>query len=333
MNSHGLLRNTRSVAIALLVLTACSGGESSSGVTRPSLPRLALNVHAPLMRELFFDDETIEFRADVTDEFNEIVEAEIQWSSDLDGPLGSGNQFFIPLSSGLHSILTDAFVATTNGTVSLASLVNIAVIGDREANEALILGTGPLGSGSCPQPDIWSAFPRGSLITVIVPTTISEPKLDVIQANVDLVNEVTSGQITAELRILDSVAGPFAENSITIIEHDDPQSQGCASQFACARYQFNGDGSIRSSFVVVRVDQLPVVFAHEVGHAAYGLCHIDGNKIFARNSMMSAPTEQFFATSAAVPSKVDRNTITRFYSSSVDPGADRNAIRAAGLID
>ena len=324
------------IAITLPVLPACSGSGSSSisDTPPPLLPTMALNVHAPLGQELYFDDETIEFLADVTDESSEIVEAEIQWSSNLDGPLGSASQVFTPLSTGLHSIAIDAFVATTNGSVSLASIVHIAVINEREANEALILGTGPLSSDfNCPQPDIWSAFPRGSSITVNVHTTISDPKLDVIQANVDLVDQVTNGQITAELRVLDSVVERFAENVINIIEHEDPRSQGCTSQFACTQWQFNDDGSIRSSFVVVLADQRPAVFAHEFGHAAFGLCHINGNKVFARSSTMSAPTEQFFATSASIPSKLDRNTIARFYSSSVDPGADRKAVLAAGLID
>ena len=317
----------------LSMVIACGGDDgsgSSPTVIAPIVIQFDLNVLSPNEQELFFAFESVEFRANVTNEAGVTVPAQIHWSSNLEGAIGSGNQIILPLSPGVHFL---SVTATTDG-VSLLKGFPISVVRDRDANEALVLGTGSLGADfGCPQAERWSAFPRGSAIVVNVLSSISGSRFEVISGNTDIVGDVTNGQISAELRIVTSIEEPFLDDSVNIIEHDDPQSQGCVSEFACAQFQWNVDGSIRSSFVVVRPDQDAKVFAHELGHGIFGLCHVDGDKILAGNSVMSAPTAQFSTVSASLLSKLDRNTIARFFSSSVDPGADRSAIVAAGLID
>jgi hypothetical protein len=80
-----------------------------------------VNLWLPTALELE-EGESIRFTGDASDPEDGDLSAALQWSSDLDGPLGTGAEFYATLSAGDHTItlsVTDSFGASASTTKQL----------------------------------------------------------------------------------------------------------------------------------------------------------------------------------------------------------------------
>ena len=93
----------------------------SVNVSVNSLPQLSLQ--SPLNASTYQQGDNISFMASASDLEDGVLDAAIQWSSSLDGLLGSGANIQLPLSVGNHTItasITDSMGATTTQIVSVS---------------------------------------------------------------------------------------------------------------------------------------------------------------------------------------------------------------------
>jgi len=102
-------------------------------------------------------------------------------------------------------------------------------IQDREVIEALFFGTGPLGANTCPAYQRWAGFPRGSRITIIVSTTVSDEKRDQIRSTLKQVSQATHGAITVSFHITEESEPPAKAFQVISMTHPNPTLTGCVS--------------------------------------------------------------------------------------------------------
>jgi dockerin type I repeat protein len=73
---------------------------------------------------LFFESDSVSFTASAVDNEDGNLSSAIQWSSNIDGALGSGASISVTLSGGAHIVsatVTDSQSATVISTVSVSS--------------------------------------------------------------------------------------------------------------------------------------------------------------------------------------------------------------------
>jgi len=207
-----------------------------------------------------------------------------------------------------------------------------------EAVEALFLGSGPLiptdGFVACPTQGVWSGFPRGTTVRVIVSTTVSEDKREAIRQVLEQIPEATNGAIGTTFELTDD-PNPIPDiNEVTSTSHPDPVSQGCPSEVGCTIHSFLAPGVFASSRAVQPSTQTVNAYVHDVvGHGILGMCHIDGNLIDGpQNSLMSGGPGVFSGDIAAQLTTLDIEAAKAVYGSSLDPGATRDDFLLEELI-
>ncbi|MFQ5527824.1 MAG: hypothetical protein ACE5GX_16395 [Thermoanaerobaculia bacterium] len=210
----------------------------------------------------------------------------------------------------------------------------------RDVIEALFLGSGPLEQRddqiTCPfEPGVWSGFPRGTPIRVLVSTTVSADKLRAIRNAAAQVATATNDEITATVEIVDE-DNPFPGNDeVTSTTHPSPVTEGCPSNNGCTMFRFRSPGVLFWSRAVQPANQTPNAYAHDaIGHGVMGMCHIDGFRNGGPGrSLMSGGPSVFSGDIALQLTELDIQAAQAVYASSLNPGASRADFVAAGLIN
>jgi hypothetical protein len=99
------------------------GAEVTAG-SNPNDAAPVVSISAPDTGELFFESESVAFAASAADNEDGNLSSAIQWSSNIDGALGTGANISVNLRGGSHIIsaaVTDSQSATVIGTVSVTS--------------------------------------------------------------------------------------------------------------------------------------------------------------------------------------------------------------------
>lgn len=99
-----------------------SDGDELNAGTNPNDAAPELNVTSPTDGSLFFNGDSVDFTASATDLEDGDLTANIQWSSSIDGNLGSGGSFSSVLSPGSHTItvsITDSQLAQTDEIITV----------------------------------------------------------------------------------------------------------------------------------------------------------------------------------------------------------------------
>jgi hypothetical protein len=178
-----------------------------------------------------------------------------------------------------------------------------------EVIEAIFLGSGPLAAGGCPAAGIWATYPRASVVTLIVSSSIDSSGRQSLAAAVNDLNAAFTGRF--ELTVSPtSVAAPLPGgleittddiSSAEILTLCSPGASGCT------RVTFHGV-LLDSARAVQMAGTSLRVKTHELGHAV-GLCHVNRYRM---------------------PAAVQ--AIRQVYSSAIQPGARREDFLRAGLV-
>lgn len=201
--------------------------------------------------------------------------------------------------------------------------------------EALFLGSGPLSAGACPDLGVWSAFPRGTTVTVTVSTSVSADKRAAIRAALDRVLLATNGDIQTVYRETADPNPIPGLNEVTSTSHPSPGTEGCASDNGCTIPTFSSRGLLVSSRAVQPASQTVQAYVHDVvGHGILGLCHIDGQLIGGpARSLMSGGPGVSSGDIAGEPTQLDIDASIMVYASGLQPGASRSQFVQEGLVD
>ncbi len=126
--------------LTLFVLTACSGGGSAdadnnnvtggggTGGNTNSAPSVSITSHSN--GDMIDSGTTITLVASASDAEDGDISSNVDWSSDVDGFLGTGASFMVSLSDGDHIItasVTDSANASGQDTVTLKVVVSQGV--------------------------------------------------------------------------------------------------------------------------------------------------------------------------------------------------------------
>ncbi len=217
-----------------------------------------------------------------------------------------------------------------------------AVIIDRSLTnliDGLLVGHGPFDPGNiadCPWEagtNRWVGFPRGTNVRVRVSLNVYREAREGIAAVVRQAATATAGNISATFEeTTESDPVPQA-GEVTVTPMADPSSRGCLNPLSgCVAYTWRSPGVIDRSAIYVRSGYEVGGYAHEIGHALYGLCHVDGNRLGGpRNSLMSVGAGIFAGSNSPTLTAQDIAAIQAAYSTTLNPGADRDAFVRAGL--
>ena len=302
------------------------GVQTNSAQISTSFPQI--QVISPEKNSVVFSDAAVPFEATVTQDGN-ILDATVLWESSIDGVLDTSSGV-ANLSPGVH--LLTATVSSAESTAT--SSFSISAVRKSDIVESLIFGSGLLSTSpsGCLRSREWAGWRRGSKLIVNIPGSMSSSKISLIHQFAQLVSSISNNNLIVETKIKETTSRQFETDEIDVIEDRNPQALGCFNNFACAQARYNEDGSIRYVSVVIAPDQVDSVIGHELGHAIFGFCHISGELILANNSLMSGPTEEFFAISSALPTMIDIFTVQEIFGSGLDPGATHQEAIDQGLI-
>ncbi len=216
--------------------------------------------------------------------------------------------------------------------------------------EALFLGSGEFapsdGDIACPSwNEQWSGFPKGTIVRVIVSTTVDGNSLDgadtqqMIQDALADVPYASAGWLntTYETTIdLDPMPGA---DEVTSTDHPDPMSTGCGGDPGCIHHQWRDQG-FETILLSGRAVQMESAinsdgFVHDiVGHGIMGLCHIDQESIGGNHiSLMPGGPGAANGQEADKLTDTDMVATRAVFGSGLDLGAGRAEFLAADLIN
>jgi hypothetical protein len=204
--------------------------------------------------------------------------------------------------------------------------------------EALFLGTGPLadyGNRGCPsREDRMSGWPEGSLVTITMsPTLASDERAGVIGPALQT-RDATGGAITTSLEVVNQSDPrlPTGEIGVAKLSRDEV-SKICGSSAASLCAVIAQNGGVIQSGRIVGVENTGGGFSHELGHALFGLCHLNQASLVYRNIEGQTPSSMMGAANGGRRlTDDDLRAIRAVYAAGLRAGAPRSAFVQAGLI-
>ena len=195
----------RGAAILLLLIaaTACStpgDGDGNGGVDGDAAPTVSIT--APADSATFTSGATISFSGSANDAEDGDLTADLAWTSDLDGTIGTGGDVTATLSDGTHAVaasVTDSAGQSTSASVTItvgdggsgggegggettgASEIGFLVVDevDRESGSVLVSGSGGFWSFDAEIPEAFFDAPWAEIVgTCDVYTLFEEPTDD-----------------------------------------------------------------------------------------------------------------------------------------------------------
>jgi hypothetical protein len=320
-------------AFLLSCLSACNSGTESDTfaviIVGSDTPKAAIEGEKVLLQALYQSPENIDLPAQ-----------NFVWESNIDGWLGEGLALETHrLSVGDHQILLKA--SDVNGSVYFKT-AKLSVLSASSVIESMLFGVGELApteeslpgfGNACSARNYWSGFPAGSDIAIIVSENLNAKQKVAIEQNVDSVGYLSQGHLHAHV-VYTADSDPIPKrNEVTVTTGKPPAALGCLPQ-GCTVYKFQTTGIVESARVILPSTQNPQAFAHDViGHAIFGLCHIDGNKIGDPiNSLMALGDGIYSHQIPDYLTAIDRFVVSTVFSSGLSPGSSRRDFYDVGLV-
>lgn len=199
--------------------------------------------------------------------------------------------------------------------------------------EALFLGQGAWGAGSCPGGGVLAAWARGGPITVTISNNLSVNEREVVLRTVGQFESATNRTLQTIVRFTDESDPTPGRREVTVAKVADHR---CGTNFGgCAVHTFFERGVI-SAVRIFRVEPISnlTVYAHELGHGLYGFCHFNLGTAVAQNPPGARPsTVMGDAVRAGRLTDDDLAAVRAVFRAGLLPGATREQFAAAGLIN
>lgn len=201
--------------------------------------------------------------------------------------------------------------------------------------EALFFGTGALSdpeNPGCLVRGTAQGWPVGQRVRIRVSSSLTANERDGVVGSIGRLSAATDGGLSAKIETTDE-ADPLPQSGeITVAKLPNLSAAGCPPPLAGCAIPTGASGI----FDAVRVIALPGVadddsagnlYAHEMGHALYGFCHVNPNSEAARRTIMGGGTATHQLTDE------DVRALQSVYRAGLGPGSTRAQFVAAGLIN
>lgn len=205
--------------------------------------------------------------------------------------------------------------------------------------EALFLGTGPLadyGSRGCAtQDDRMAGWPEGSLVTITMSPTLSSDERAGVIGPASQAREATGGAVTTSVEVANEPDPPSPTGDIGVAKLSrDEVSRVCGNPAASLCAVIAQSGGVIRSGRIVGVENNGAGFSHELGHALFGLCHLNPASLVYRNLEGQSPSSMMGAASGGRRlTDDDLRAIKAVYAAGLRAGAARSQFIQAGLIN
>ena len=219
------------------------------------------------------------------------------------------------------------------GTGPASTQMTIHVVNFRSMVESLYFGSGPYSDPAnrgCPS-DRMSGWPAGTDIRIVLSTDLQPAGVDGARNTAAQLADATGGVVRAHTdppTQSKPVAAP-GEISVSPIVTGSECSAGASG---CTRVTRYDRGVIGSADIFVNNTALGGPGPHEIGHAAFGFCHV----LNARNgtvTIVSHLTVMGFGGSGQKLTESDLLVVRSVYDAGLRGGASRSDFVRAGLID
>jgi hypothetical protein len=207
----------------------------------------------------------------------------------------------------------------------------------RDVIVGLFLGQGPLrtssGNVGCFRPGMMSGWRRGTTLRIIASTSLNATQMRGVEEASRQMEAATDGQLRATILRTDETNPLPSFNDITVaVLPDETVNTLCrAVAGGCAIADRAGEfGTMR---VVVRQSANDQTTAHEIGHAALGLCHMQAvPPDFGVNPIMSVAPDGHYHGRLGRLTDVELEAVRAVYATDLRPGAGLSDFRQAGLV-
>jgi hypothetical protein len=211
--------------------------------------------------------------------------------------------------------------------------LSIAAFSFKQLVEMLFLGTGPYADPSSPgcgtgQMHGWR---DGTDIRVRASNVLSPLALDGVRSATEQLAQATGGVVRGHLETTSEITPIPADGEITVThfsgnECGNPAAAGCAGTA-----RLSGQFTL-AAFVYLAPTSNPGPGPHEIGHAAYGFCHVRSS-IGGVITRFSSLTAMGYGTKGNKLTVADLRAVRAVYDAGLRAGATRAAFVGAGLID
>jgi hypothetical protein len=203
--------------------------------------------------------------------------------------------------------------------------------------EALFLGTGPLADhgnrGCLTQADRMAGWPEGSVVKITMASTLSADERAGVIGPASQAREATGGAITTSVEVSNDADPPPPTGEIWVaIASRDEVSRECGPAADLCVHMTHSGGVIQAGRIV-GVENGGPGFTHELGHALFGLCHLNRASLVYRNPEGHAPSSMMgLANRGMRLTEDDLRAIKAVYAAGLRAGAPRSQFIEAGLI-
>jgi hypothetical protein len=223
------------------------------------------------------------------------------------------------------------------GTGPASGEIHVDSPDPRDVIVGLFLGQGPLrtssGNVGCYRPGTMSGWRRGTNLRIIASTGLNSTQMRGVEEAARQMEAATDGQITATILRTDESNPLPSFNDITVAALSDETVNTLCRAIAggCAIADRAGEfGTMR---VVVRQNANDQTTAHEIGHAALGLCHMQAMPPdFGVNPLMSVAPDGNYHGRLGRLTEVELEAVKAVYAAGLRPGAVLSDFRRAGLV-
>lgn len=339
------LRSSRPAILsfaAILVSVGCSKFESKSNPTGPS-PIVSVPAGLTL--------EAIDIRArsarmswnPVSGATSYVLEVGTSGGSSDVGTITTGNpgtSFQVGELPPGRDIFVRVRAQQGGGTSEPSSEIRFFLQDYKHLTEALLLQTGPYWTTSVPFDGV-RGWPEGTHVLIKVSNTLTADQRRGIDEMVALLPQ-TSIPITASVEIFDGNQAFVRRNEMHVVT-----SSGCGANASCVSFYNTSlqQGSSAQLFghtsVFINPSHTGVVVAHEVGHALFGLWHVNYQNVpGAPQFPGSRPDWPFIlmyttvvlGTGSERLSDVELQIVQDAYRAGIRAGSVRADLKARGLI-
>lgn len=208
--------------------------------------------------------------------------------------------------------------------------------------EALFFGTGPLADysnrGCATQDERMVGWPEGSMVTITMTPTLSAEERAGVVGPAAQAREATGGAVTTTPELASDSDPPLPTGEIAVVKVSPDQVH-----MLCGSPKADLCAPIVQSFGVIRSARIigPEVagsdgggYSHELGHALFGLCHLNPDSLVFRNRYGESPSSMMGAGNGGRRlTDDDMRAIKAVYAAGLRAGASRTEFIQAGLIN
>lgn len=208
--------------------------------------------------------------------------------------------------------------------------------------EALFFGTGPLADysnrGCATQDERMVGWPDGSVVNITMPPTLSAEERAGVIGPASQTREATGGAVTTTIELASDSNPPQPTGEIFVYKVSPDQVH-----VLCGSPKADLCAPIVQSFGIIRSARIIGAevaggdgggYSHELGHALFGLCHLNPASAVFQNPYGQSPSSMMGAGNGGRRlTDDDMRAIKAVYAAGLRAGASRTEFINAGLID